>query len=689
MDYKGVTLDPFQEQAIRVVDSAESLIVAAPTGAGKTLIAEYAIEKCMAEGARVLYTAPIKALSNQKFRDFSGVYGDRVGIKTGDVTLNPDAQVILMTTEIFRNTVFESPEAFRDVRYVIFDEIHYLDDIERGTVWEESIIFAPEHIRILCLSATVPNLEPLAKWIRSVRPGTPLHVILEEKRPVPLEHALFAPGVGIKRLADLQRLETGDLRTYFQKVDPDMNPNRWRSWLIDHLADSKKLPVLWFAFNRRECESFAALVQRPLLSSEERGRILRVYDDLISKFDLPPDAATEHLRKLLAKGTAFHHAGLLPTLKEVIERVFTTGLLKLLFATETFAVGVNMPARTVVFNSIFKFDGKRMGPIKTREHHQMSGRAGRRGIDEVGHVYSVVEWPHVRASEIERVVHGSIEPIRSQFNLSYATLLTLWEHLGNRIYTAAEKSFANFDVARRADKRMQGKISQIRKRLQVLRDLGCLREGKLTEKGKFARQIQGYELQVSELLFRGVLKQLQEEELCVLFHAIVYEAKKADWARKFEHGRFRWIRKTAVGALDEILRAEERADLEEKTKGLEFKLGSAVFAWAKGCEWAALEAHTGASDGDLVRFFRLALQLLRNTMHALPQDDPLRVRLRGAVRRMDRDVVDAERQLRLATQNAEDVGKNTEDAKRNAGDAEGHPEGGPREETEGDGGFPG
>jgi len=174
MDYKGVTLDPFQEQAVRVINDQESLIVAAPTGAGKTLVAEYAIEKCMAEGARVLYTAPIKALSNQKFRDFSQVYGDRVGIKTGDVTLNPDAQVILMTTEIFRNTIFESPEAFHDVRYVIFDEIHYLDDIERGTVWEESIIFAPEHIRILCLSATVPNLEPLSHWIRTIRPNPPL-----------------------------------------------------------------------------------------------------------------------------------------------------------------------------------------------------------------------------------------------------------------------------------------------------------------------------------------------------------------------------------------------------------------------------------------------------------------------------------------------------------------------------------
>jgi superfamily II RNA helicase len=650
MDYKGVTLDPFQEQAIHVINDQESLIVAAPTGAGKTLVAEYAIERCMKEGARALYTAPIKALSNQKFRDFTMLYGDRVGIKTGDVTINPDAQIILMTTEIFRNTIFESPEAFHDVRYVIFDEIHYLDDIERGTVWEESIIFAPEHIRILALSATVPNLDQIAHWVRSIRPQPKLHVIVEEKRPVPLEQQLFVPGLGLKSLADLKKYEQGDIRQYFQRIDPHMNPNRWRMWLIDHLHEARRLPALWFAFNRRECEEFASLVHRSLVTAEERARILGTYDDLIARFDIPPDATTDHLRRLLEKGAAYHHAGLLPTLKEVVERVFTTGLLKLLFATETFAVGVNMPARTVVFNSINKFDGKRMGPIKTREHHQMSGRAGRRGIDEVGYVYSVVEWPHSRAVDVEKVVQGAIEPIRSQFNLSYATLLTLWERLGNKIYTAAEKSFANFIALKRGQRDFRTKLGQIKRKLAVLRSMNYIRDDKLTAKGKFAKQIQGYELQVTELLFRGFLNNLSEEELCVLFHAVVYEAKKADWARRLEHGRFKWIRKESFGIVDGILRAEDAQDLEDRIKPLEFKLASAVNAWAKGCGWGELEAHTGASDGDLVRFFRLALQLLRNTMYALEKHDPLRDKLHGAARRLNRDVVDAERQLRLGTQ---------------------------------------
>ncbi len=650
MNYKGVSLDPFQEEAVRVIDREESLLVAAPTGAGKTLVAEYAIERVLEQGGRIFYTAPIKALSNQKFRDFSAMYGDRIGIKTGDVTINPDAQVILMTTEIFRNTIFESPEGLHDVRYVIFDEIHFLDDIERGTVWEESLIFAPEGIRFLCLSATVPNLEQIARWIRSIRPGTKLHVIVEEKRPVPLRHKLFVPGLGLKTLEELRRYERGDVRKYSRKIDPEMNPNRWRRGLIEHLEGAKRMPVLWFAFNRRECEEFASLVHRPLLNATERARMLRTYDELLRRFDLTPDGTTDHLRRLLEKGAAYHHAGLLPTLKEVIERLFTTGLVKLLFATETFAVGVNMPARTVVFNSLFKFDGRRMGLVMTREHHQMAGRAGRRGIDEVGYVYSVVEWPHTRASDVDRVLYGRIEPIRSQFNLSYATLLTLWDHLGDRITTAAEKSFANFSARRRGERSFRAKVGQMKRKLSVLRSLGYIRDGKLTARGRFARAIQGYELQVTEFLFRGMLADLSEEELCVLFHAIVYEAKKADWARRFETGRFRWLRKKAYRVIDDIRRAEAQADLEDESKRLEFKLAGAAHVWARGGSWAELDAHTGASDGDLVRFFRLALQLLRNTMHAIPREDPLRAKLLGAARRMDRDVVDAERQLRLGTQ---------------------------------------
>ena len=649
MDYRGFPLDPFQETAIGHIDRGSSVVVAAPTGAGKTLIADYAVGKCLGEGARAIYTAPIKALSNQKFRDFTALYGDRVGIKTGDVTLNPDAPLILMTTEIFRNTIFESPESFRDVRYTIFDEIHYLDDIERGTVWEESIIFAPPHIRFLCLSATVPNVNVLADWIRHVRPESPLEVVLEPRRPVPLRHLIYAPGLGVKRLEQLEKLETGpDFAAWFKKTGGDVNPNAWRGRLIDHLAQEDRLPALWFAFNRRECEEFARLVRRPLLNDEERREILALYDDLLARFAIDrSDPTCETLRLLLGRGAAWHHAGLLPTLKEVVERLFTSGLVRLLFATETFAVGVNMPARTVVFNTLHKFDGVRVAYLRTREHHQMAGRAGRRGIDTEGTVYSVAEWPRMRAAQIRRVIYGEIEPIRSQFNLSYATLLTLYEHLGDKILTAAEKSFSNFypEGSNPAKRSFEHKRGQMKRKLNVLKRLGYIRDKALTPKGKFARQIQGYELQVAELQFHGLLRDLEETELAVLFCGITYESKKSDWHRKSDSPRFKWFRKAAYRAV-EILRAEDQEELEDPTKEPDFRLQSAVAAWAGGCRWDELEAHTGASDGDLVRHFRLAIQLLRTTYHTVAADDPARPRLRGAVARLNRDVV-TRRQLRM------------------------------------------
>ena len=651
MIYRGITLDRFQEEAIGRIHENASILVAAPTGAGKTLVAEYAVEKCISEGKRIIYTAPIKAISNQKYRDFTSLYGDRVGIKTGDVTINPDAQVILMTTEIFRNTVFESPQTFRDVAYAIFDEIHFLDDIERGTVWEESIIFAPEHIRFICLSATVPNLDEIARWIKQVRPEAAFHTIIETERPIPLHQHIYIPGMGVKRLKDLHELERARrAHHYYDKVKQAQASYKWRSSLIDHLKQQNRLPAIYFAFNRRECEEFSSQIGHSLLEKQDRQEILEIFDKLCARFGIEPDANSRHLRSMVGKGVAYHHAGLLPTLKEVIERIFTTGKLKLIFVTETFALGINMPARSVVFNSLHKFDGRRVSFLRTREHAQMSGRAGRRGLDKVGHVYSVGEWPHVRASIYERILHGNVEPIRSQFNLSYATLLTLWEHLGDKIYTAAEKSFSNFASKRRKKKSphgFAGKIAQMKKKLTLLRGLDYIQGGKLTRKGHFAKNLQGYELQVSELLFRGVLEKVPEHLLVMVFNAIAYEAKRSTWHRLIKVDPYRTIRKKSYRAVDDILVTEQSLQIEDRTKELDFKLASAICAWSEGCSWAELEKHTSASDGDLVRYFRLTIQLLRNTMFALDRNHPLRPALRNSLDNVNRDVVDAERQLRL------------------------------------------
>ena len=642
MHYKNIELDRFQEEAIEAIGDGLSLIISAPTGAGKTLVAEYAIEKCINEGSRIIYTAPIKALSNQKFRDFSAQYGDKIGIKTGDVTINPTAQVLLMTTEVFRNTIFDNTTALDNIRYAIFDEIHYLDDIERGTVWEESIIFAPKHIKIICLSATVPNIHKLAKWMRRVRSDN-VKVIETLDRPIPLKHLLYLPAKGVRMLKEMTK----------QQADfdaPSHPPHNWRGKLISHLYEENRLPAIYFAFNRRLCEEYATHVNQTLLSDSEKTDLLRRYDSLCEKFNIDDNATSRQLRNTLAKGIAYHHAGLLPTLKEVIERLFTSGLLKLIFATETFAVGINMPARTVVFDTLRKFDGRQEYYIKTREYHQMAGRAGRRGIDPIGYVYSVVQ-PEMNYKNINRTINGDIEPIRSQFNLSYSAVLTLYSRLGeDKLFQACEKSFSNVERRRRSKQHSYfDKLTQLKRRLTFLRQFGYIADRnsqtKLTEKGSFASTVYGYEVQVAELYFSGLMDNLSEDELSVLFAAIVFEPKKSDWYRKLDH--LKWLGRETEKILRDIRTNERLLAISDITKDADFKLASAVYAWSRGCDFRDLEKYTTAADGDIVRYLRLAIQLIRQTTYALKDNEPLRHRLINCIKKLSRDEIDAEKQLRM------------------------------------------
>ena len=394
MEYKGLQLDEFQEDAIAAINRDNSVIVTAPTGAGKTVIAEYAVEKCIQENHRVIYTAPIKALSNQKYRDFYAEYGEKIGIVTGDVVLNPYAQVLLMTTEIFRNTIFDNIERLDDVAYVIFDEIHYINDIARGTVWEESLIFAPQHIKFVCLSATIPNIVHFAEWMQSVR-EIKIEVVEELKRPVPLEHYLYFPDYGIgttKHITSLQRTAAQAARREQDDEERALPAGMIETPLLPYLHRENRLPCLYFCFSRKGCEANAAHYadgrHRTLLKRWQRREILAKFDALCIQFDIVEEKDIAEFRRLVSRGIAYHHAGMLPTLKEVVERLFTSGLIQLLFTTETFAVGINMPACTVVFDSLEKFDGIGFRYLKSREYHQMAGRAGRRGIDTIGYVYA-------------------------------------------------------------------------------------------------------------------------------------------------------------------------------------------------------------------------------------------------------------------------------------------------------------
>ncbi|MFQ6043542.1 MAG: DEAD/DEAH box helicase, partial [Candidatus Poribacteria bacterium] len=422
MRYKNYQLDKFQIEAIRAIDAHKTVIVAAPTGAGKTVIAEYVVENGLQRGKRIIYTAPIKALSNQKYRDFSAEHSGKIGIVTGDVSINSTAPVLVMTTEIFRNTIFGDPDSLLQVDYVIFDEVHYINDIERGTVWEESIIFAPQEIEMLCLSATIPNLSELADWIGSVR-NRDVAVIEETERPVPLEHAIFMDNFGIGTIEDVERIKIATLeqqRALLNEKSLD---------LIEILRQEGKLPCLYFCQSRKRTEEMAfENTERELLTEAESREILSLYDLLclqhhVAKSPLPPfdkgGKGATVLREMVKHGVAYHHAGMLPALKDVVERLFATGLIRLIFTTETFAVGVNMPACSVVFDSLEKFDGARNRYLKAREYLQMSGRAGRRGMDDVGYVYAKVNPLEVDFNVISKIVSGEIESIDSQFDLSY------------------------------------------------------------------------------------------------------------------------------------------------------------------------------------------------------------------------------------------------------------------------------
>lgn len=666
--YKGYVLDEFQREALAGVRAGENVIVAAPTGCGKTLVAEYAIERAMEEGSRIIYTAPIKALSNQKFRDFEALYGERVGIMTGDVTINPTADALIMTTEIFRNTIFDNPARLAGIRYVILDEAHYLDDPERGTVWEESIIFAPPAIRFIALSATISNLDEFADWIRKVRPGG-VRLVLETRRPVPLRPFVFTGeravdlrdvrGRGFGGPAPVEARRRGGGRPHGKGGEgrrgriPFSELNRR---LIDLIEERDHLPCIFFLFSRDACEKMAlASARRDLVTTDEKVRLEHYLAELTREFELGASPEMARLSKLLLRGIAFHHAGMLPTLKEVVERLFTSGLLKLLFATETFSLGINMPARAVAFESLKKFDGVKRDFMKTREFLQMAGRAGRRGIDTEGFVYACVQPAEDRPAEVRQVMLGDVEEVASQFNLAYATLLSLYSHLGDAIYQACEKSFVHFQHKRKgAGGPFQDMVSQVKRRIRLLQETGFLEGRKLSRKGKFASLVYGYEIQAAALFEGGLLQTLDPVELSVVLAALVFEAKRDSWYVPLRRDIQEPLRRRVKELLDPFREREAALGLAE-TKRPDWNLSRAVYEWARGAPFEALAEYTDISAGDLIRTFRLTIQLIRQLGKPIrfmgldaAEEASFRRLLRDATSCLKRDVVDAERQLRQA-----------------------------------------
>ena len=310
--------DLFQQKAIDYLEDGYSVIVAAPTGAGKTVIAEHIIRDCIAKGQGVIYTAPIKALSNQKFRDFQKDYTDAIGILTGDVSINTQAPVLIMTTEIFRNKVLEKRDDMKRYSWIIFDEIHYLDDYQRGSVWEESLILLPAHMKMLGLSATIPNIKQLRDWIERIH-KVPIKIVREETRPVPLHFFYQCQGKIVEDIAEVKKMPLSS------------KTNRPES-LIEHIWKNNRLPCIYFAFGRRRCEYLARDIRHyDFLRPDEKSEIRKRFNRLCEKFNLAGEKSAEILRPLIERGIAYHHAGMLPTLKEVVERLFTSRLIKVIF----------------------------------------------------------------------------------------------------------------------------------------------------------------------------------------------------------------------------------------------------------------------------------------------------------------------------------------------------------------------
>jgi superfamily II RNA helicase len=632
---KNFQLDDFQKNAIAAVSRDHSVLVSAPTGAGKTLIAEYLIQKCLKEDRAVIYTAPVKALSNQKFREFELLFPGKVGIITGDVNINPFAPLLIMTTEIFRNRILENPGSLNQHSWIIFDEIHYLDNIERGTVWEESLIFLPEHMKFVGLSATIPNVKQFSSWLKGIHPH-PIHIIREDQRPVPLHFFFQCNG---RICDDLKKLEK---EGYGRRRRRGFAPNSPLS-LIHHLVRADRLPCIYFSFSRKRCEYLARdAMEINFLTEEAREQILTIYDEYCTRYDLVGEERAESLRKLVARGIAYHHAGIHPMLKEILERLFTGKRIKIIFATETFALGINMPARTVVLDELKKSYGKFFRALKVRDFYQMAGRSGRRGIDKEGFVYSRVNPRTITYREIATIFKSAPEKIRSRFNVSYATILNLYETHGENLLDIHALSFHYFQERSQLRTRQ---LEQTKARLAILKQLGYIHAGQLTEKGHFAKKIHGYELPISELFGYGALEDLSVRQLGIFALAAVFEPRAGASKRKFKDDEIRELQRMTTAAIRGIQRFEKKMQLSYLSKKFFYDLSDSMTNWMKNEAFDKILQKLQIDEGEVIRYYRMSIQILREMLET-PAADQLKKKIRQAIGLIDRDVIDAEAQLR-------------------------------------------
>ncbi|XP_042402633.1 DExH-box ATP-dependent RNA helicase DExH11-like isoform X2 [Zingiber officinale] len=550
-------LDSFQKEAIYYLERGESVFVAAHTSAGKTVVAEYAFALASKHCTRAVYTAPIKTISNQKYRDFSGKFD--VGLLTGDVSLKPEASCLIMTTEILRSMLYKGADIIRDIEWVIFDEVHYVNDAERGVVWEEVIIMLPSHVNIVLLSATVPNTIEFADWIGRTKQKK-IRVTGTIKRPVPLEHCLFFSGglfkicendeflpqgfkavkevykkrksnavggpSGVKHVAshfhgggqpkqfDRSNRERSQKHSGHQNAQNSLNTSGnqhtsglrrsesslWLS-LINKLSKNAQLPVVIFCFSKNRVDKSADnMTGTDLTSNSEKSEIRVFCDKAFSRLkgsdrNLPQVVRVENLLK---RGIGVHHAGLLPIVKEVVEMLFCRGVIKVLFSTETFAMGVNAPARTVVFDTLRKFDGKDFRKLLPGEYIQMAGRAGRRGLDNIGTVVIMCRDEIPEESDLKQVMVGRPTRLESQFRLTYTMILHLLRVEELKVEDMLKRSFAEFHAQKNLPEKERLLLQKLR---QSTKKIDCIKgEPTIEAYYEMASEAETYRRQIMEAI---------------------------------------------------------------------------------------------------------------------------------------------------------------------------------------------
>ena len=627
----GFALDPFQQRAMNSLDLGRSVLVSAPTGSGKTVVADYAVARCLASGRRAFYTTPLKALSNQKLSELSVPYGsENVGLLTGDVSHQSDAPVVVMTTEVLRNMLFSNPSGSADLGLVVLDEVHFLQDPYRGSVWEEVLILCPREVVFVCLSATVSNADQLGAWMSEVRGRT--DVITEQRRPVELsQHVavtersahtvhlvpLLWKGVAHREALALDRrprAARGSAARHHRGGLSRLATPR-RTELIEALDDRAMLPAIVFIFSRAACDDAVAQCVRDgvrLIGPEQREEVRRICeertegisDEELRALDYGPWSAA------LETGVAAHHAGMVPAFREATEACFSAGLLRVVYATETLALGINMPARTVVIERLTKMREHGRSALTSGEYAQLCGRAGRRGLDDLGH--AVVSWsPALHIAELASLATSPAPDLRSSFRPTYNMAVNLVRRFPvRRVNELLDKSFAQFQDVRRLDA-LSARLERI---LTVLERRGHVNvaDWKLTTSGELlARIYHESDLIITEALSSGMLDGLDAPRLAATLSAFTYETRAGRWQPEPRLPTVVTDRIRALVSEAESLRAQETEMRIAKSRRPDPGFAEAALRWASGERLDRVLERSALPPGDFVRNAKQLADLLR------------------------------------------------------------------------------